>query len=541
MQNVTHKSNIPFCTWTTPLPLFLLGTCISYYFEIGKGLSMFYLPAATVVVLLNWWGFWRVFPAYCINAVFALYIWTNGGQGLSWLSLKSCIPEIVAALMSWALYSKLSTRKFWIPNVKELLLYLALGVMLPVMSRFITIDIIEHLAGTGSVHDFSWFLFNWQGDFTFIFVVTLPLLHIVTPIMARHNLLLNEPKGVPHSTYAISTSAIIENAAIYLLLLILSLFVPFSQFWYVFGSISFYVALRFGFKATIIVNVYIMAITYVVPSLYSSTPQQIVNYGGELYYIFLGSFLLCTFAALTGRTISDLRAAETQLAEKNRQLEQANTELDNFVYSISHDISAPLKTMQGLIHLSRVDPGYNYLDKFENSIIKLDEFLVSIIKVAENKKHEIKNETVKLKELCREIVAELLLVENTRGLEVKLENLDYEIKADKTRLKTVLNNIIANSMKYTNDVNDQQPYVKISSACNSSGLTIKIEDNGEGIEPEVQNQIFNMFYRGNEKSKGPGLGLYIAHQTVEKIGGQISVESVYGKGSVFTINLPLFN
>ncbi|HMQ00690.1 MAG TPA: sensor histidine kinase, partial [Cyclobacteriaceae bacterium] len=81
-------------------------------------------------------------------------------------------------------------------------------------------------------------------------------------------------------------------------------------------------------------------------------------------------------------------------------------------------------------------------------------------------------------------------------------------------------------------------YIKIRAARNSDATSIEIEDNGEGIRAEYQPNIFNMFYRASENTKGSGLGLYIAKETVNRIGGNIAFQSEYGKGSVFTIEVP---
>jgi signal transduction histidine kinase len=82
-----------------------------------------------------------------------------------------------------------------------------------------------------------------------------------------------------------------------------------------------------------------------------------------------------------------------------------------------------------------------------------------------------------------------------------------------------------------------EAYIKVSSRKQNNAVLINVEDNGEGIRPELQGRIFDMFYRGNENSKGSGLGLYIAKEAAMKIHGNISVRSEYGKGSVFTVEL----
>ncbi len=101
----------------------------------------------------------------------------------------------------------------------------------------------------------------------------------------------------------------------------------------------------------------------------------------------------------------------------------------------------------------------------------------------------------------------------------------------------ILNNIISNAVKFQRRVSNEKPFIKIFSRKIGEFIDILIVDNGEGIDSNVQSKIFNMFYRGSLNSKGSGLGLFIAQEAAIKLGGSISVESEYGKGSTFRITL----
>jgi signal transduction histidine kinase len=94
-----------------------------------------------------------------------------------------------------------------------------------------------------------------------------------------------------------------------------------------------------------------------------------------------------------------------------------------------------------------------------------------------------------------------------------------------------------NAIKYHNSYRPN-PFISIDASADVDSVTIEIADNGEGIKAEYQQKIFNMFFRGTEKSKGSGLGLYIARETVEKLKGTITVESTYSEGSKFIVTLP---
>ena len=104
------------------------------------------------------------------------------------------------------------------------------------------------------------------------------------------------------------------------------------------------------------------------------------------------------------------------------------------------------------------------------------------------------------------------------------------------RLKIILNNLLSNAVKFQSP-QKSNPYIRVFLRTTAERYVIEVEDNGEGIKPNFKEKIFEMFFRGTQRSKGSGLGLYIAREAAEKIQGTISVESEYGKGTVFCIEL----
>jgi len=102
----------------------------------------------------------------------------------------------------------------------------------------------------------------------------------------------------------------------------------------------------------------------------------------------------------------------------------------------------------------------------------------------------------------------------------------------------VINNLLSNAYKY-HQFEKPDPYIKISAKTNSEAVMIMIADNGQGIAPEHHIRIFEMFYRASESSEGSGLGLYIVKETLGKLRGDISVQSVLDEGTEFTVTLPL--
>jgi signal transduction histidine kinase len=112
-----------------------------------------------------------------------------------------------------------------------------------------------------------------------------------------------------------------------------------------------------------------------------------------------------------------------------------------------------------------------------------------------------------------------------------------EFWSDAFRIDIILKNFISNAIKYMNLVQEEN-FVQFNISITQKEGIIQISDNGLGIDKQYQPKIFDMFFRATEKSDGSGLGLYIVKQAIETLGGNISVESKPGKGTIFRILLP---
>jgi signal transduction histidine kinase len=226
--------------------------------------------------------------------------------------------------------------------------------------------------------------------------------------------------------------------------------------------------------------------------------------------------------------------------QKNTELQQVNEALDRFVYSVSHDLRSPLSSILGLTNLARLtsDPGEldNILKMIQDRISAQDHFIKEIIDYARNARTEVVAEPVHLGELVDEIVGSLKFNINADRIEFrKRVPANVIIMSDRIRLTVILSNLIGNAIKYF-DVRKDQPYIEIGYSEDMSA--IYVQDNGIGIMPEHREKIFNMFYRGSDRSTGSGLGLFITREAVTRLGGTIEVKSVFGAGSTFNVFLP---
>jgi signal transduction histidine kinase len=237
-----------------------------------------------------------------------------------------------------------------------------------------------------------------------------------------------------------------------------------------------------------------------------------------------------------------LRENESRLLQLTEELKQSNTELDRFVYSVSHDLRAPLSSLMGLVTLAEkttsAEETATLLAMMRNRIDAQEKFIRDIIDYSRNARLNHEFEETNLKDLIREIMDNLRYAEEVSSVKIKTDIPEnYSLKTDKVRLKIVLNNLVSNALKY-HDRHKEERFVHIRAQNGNDHCEISVEDNGIGIRSDHHEKIFDMFYRASENSKGSGLGLYIAREAVKKLGGQITVESELGKGTRFRIMLP---
>lgn len=243
------------------------------------------------------------------------------------------------------------------------------------------------------------------------------------------------------------------------------------------------------------------------------------------------------------------RFQEEQLQKKslersNEELLKSNKELDSFVYSVSHDLRAPLSSMLGVVGLCEMtteDPlMLKNVGLLKTSIKKLDGFIIDILDYSRNSRLEIANHEIHFKELLNEVSGNLKFmgIEEQRKVSIRTTiNNGVPFYSDKSRLSIIFNNLISNSIRYQ-DPHNAESFVEIEVNVSPSAANILVRDNGIGIDKENQAKVFKMFYRVSNKSIGSGLGLYIVKEAVEKLKGTIELRSEIGKGTEFSIYLP---
>jgi signal transduction histidine kinase len=247
--------------------------------------------------------------------------------------------------------------------------------------------------------------------------------------------------------------------------------------------------------------------------------------------------------AITIGGILTTQYVENLLKEKNDQLKKTNDELDHFVYSVSHDLRAPLTSVMGILNFLKTDVSNvnMYLQLISTSVTRLDNYICEILSISRNSRTRIENEIINFEEIIEEIKEDLAYLEEFKEVIIELD-INFEenpiiFKSDKIRVKAIFDNLISNAIRYHNPYEDDR-FVKITIHINEKEAKINIADNGLGISQKHIAYIFDMFYRANDQKKGSGLGLYIVKETVLKLTGTIEINSIPNTGTTFHIILP---
>ncbi len=237
-----------------------------------------------------------------------------------------------------------------------------------------------------------------------------------------------------------------------------------------------------------------------------------------------------------------VRQSKYTLQHQVEKLTKANFELDRFVYSVSHDLRAPLASIQGIIkvarHENKSESENEMLNMIGNSANRLDLFIKDILDYSRNSRMQITHKAIDFEKSISETLENLSHMENFDRLKIesKIEG-EGTFFSDDKRLDIVISNIISNAIKYL-DVDKDNPFLSICIKWSGTDASLIFKDNGIGIRENQLQKIFDMFYRASNQATGAGLGLYILKETVENVGGKFNVDSEFEKGITFSIDLP---
>jgi PAS domain S-box-containing protein len=249
--------------------------------------------------------------------------------------------------------------------------------------------------------------------------------------------------------------------------------------------------------------------------------------------------------------ITDRKAAAEQIRALNAALEgrvgeldAANGELDAFSYSISHDLRAPLRAMQGFAEAlledygARLDAtGHDYAQRIVAASRQMDALIQDLLAYSRLGRAEIRLDPVSLETVVDEACGALEMEVKERGGEINVERPLHRVRAHRAVLGQIVTNLLSNAVKFTPAATP--PRVRVRSEAGEGRVRLWVEDNGIGIEPQHRQRIFRAFERlhGTQQYPGTGIGLAIVQKGTARLGGRVGVESDPGAGSRFWVEL----
>ena len=238
------------------------------------------------------------------------------------------------------------------------------------------------------------------------------------------------------------------------------------------------------------------------------------------------------------------RELEQRVAERTARLQETISELEAFSYSVSHDLRAPLRAMQGYSHFLLEDyagqldaAGQDFINRIVKAAERLDRLVSDILTYSRAGRTDIKRDVVNVERLIRDVVMSYPALQKENA-DIELQSPLLPVLGHEGSLTQCISNLLANAVKFMPD--HQKPRVRIWTEPRGKCVRINFKDNGIGIPPAHQERIFKMFEKGpHDKSyEGTGIGLAIVRKAVERMDGSIGVESTPGQGSLFWLELP---
>ncbi|MFA0964205.1 PAS domain S-box protein [Roseivirga sp. BDSF3-8] len=231
----------------------------------------------------------------------------------------------------------------------------------------------------------------------------------------------------------------------------------------------------------------------------------------------------------------------SQVKKVQEKLVYKNNELDTFLYRASHDLRGPVASMAGLYQLAEMevdDPkAGRFFGMFNKQISRLNHIISTLAELTIIKERDLVLEEVNLEETVYEVIASLYKEPNYDLTEWSVEaEKDRTVLTDRSLLVLILQSLLENSLRYARP--DVTPRVRVQAILQDAHrVVLFVDDNSMGIEKNIQNKVFNMFFRGNEISKGSGLGLYLLRNAVERLGGSVFLSSEAGIGTTFRVEI----
>jgi len=259
---------------------------------------------------------------------------------------------------------------------------------------------------------------------------------------------------------------------------------------------------------------------------------------------------------VVSRDVTDRNLMEDEIRQLNAELEErvrmrtaelaaANKELETFTYSVSHDLKAPLRGIDGYSrllledHIEQLDEeGRLFLGNVRHGVDQMSQLIEDLLAYSRMERRSLNDMDIDLDRQLSTLLAERQDEFNAKGVVIRLDLAVHSVRADPDGLNMVLRNLIDNAVKFSR--NSQPPTIEIKSVARPELAILSVKDNGIGFDMRFQDRIFEVFQRlqRSEDYPGTGVGLAIVRKAMQRMGGRVWVESKPGQGATFFLELP---
>jgi PAS domain S-box-containing protein len=234
---------------------------------------------------------------------------------------------------------------------------------------------------------------------------------------------------------------------------------------------------------------------------------------------------------------------EERVSERTRQLEAANGELESFSYSVSHDLRAPLRAINGFIRIIRDDfsqqlepEAKNYLLRIRENTARMNQLIDDLLAFSRLSRQQLKKKTVIPAEIASQVYEELKPSYTNRQINIFIQDMP-PCEADESMIHQVYANLIGNAIKYTGNI--AEGYIEVGALQKDGEIAYYVKDNGAGFDMKYADKLFGVFQRLHraDEFEGTGVGLALTQRIISRHGGKIWAEAEVNKGATFFFTL----
>jgi signal transduction histidine kinase len=232
---------------------------------------------------------------------------------------------------------------------------------------------------------------------------------------------------------------------------------------------------------------------------------------------------------------------EAKVEERTSALREAYKELDTFFYRASHDFRRPLTTFLGLVEVANItvkDPSaVELFHKVQETALYLDKMLFKLQSISDLGSQQLDYEEVMVPSIFNDVLESFRHQIEEKNIRIYTSCvLPQPFYSYPAMIQVIVENLIENAIAFCRY---EKAFIKLRAFESEGNVVIEVEDNGDGIDQQFHGRIFEMYFRGNERSKGNGLGLYIVKKGIDKLRAKLEFKSARDKGTLFRLTFPM--